>query len=106
LVTPVPLSVPPDQVVAPVTVTVSLPVSVPLLCVKELVVIAFPVEKFSVPPPLIFSGPTFVAIAGDVKFSVPPFIFSGPTLVTIAGDIKFVVPPVAPVPPVTLYVPV
>ena len=85
LVTPVPLSVPPDQAVAPVTVTVSLPVRVPLLCVKELVVIAFPVEKFRVPPDR-FKPPTFVNVAGLVKLAVAPLL--------------------AVVAPVTLYVPV
>ena len=42
LVVPVPLSVPPDHVIALVTVKLSVPSSVPALWVSELVVIVFP----------------------------------------------------------------
>jgi hypothetical protein len=76
-VTPLPLSVPPDHVSSPLTVNVSIPVNVPELWFTVAVVIAFPVEKFNVPP-LIVNGPTLVTVTGTTKFATPLAVTSVP----------------------------
>src|SRR5262245_51300409 len=76
-VAPLPDIDPPDQ--ASVPVTVSLPVKVPLDSVRDAVLMALPL----------------------LKFSVPPATASGPTAWTLLPLLKVAVPPLAVVPPLT-----
>src|SRR5262245_49316696 len=78
-VAPLPDIDPPDQASVPVTVTVSLPVKVPLDSVRDAVLMALPL----------------------LKFSVPPATASGPTAWTLLPLLKVAVPPLAVVPPLT-----
>src|SRR5437762_8281303 len=71
LVTPVPPIVPPDQVIRPLTLIVSVPVRVPLERFTVVVLMVSPLDKFSVPP-LTASGPTLFTNTAVAKFPVPP----------------------------------
>src|SRR5580704_15117184 len=82
-VTPVPDIVPPVQVVAPLTVSDSLPVSVPPDSVSVL-------GDSAGPLPLTFSVPALIVTEGPSVETTP---------------VRFTVPPLTVMPPVTLYDP-
>ncbi len=66
-----PLIVPPEKVVAPLTVRLSEPVSVPPESVSVDAVIASPLVKVKVPP-VRDSGPTLCTVAPLLNVRLPP----------------------------------
>ncbi len=87
-----PVIVPPVHVVAPLTVTLSVPPSVPEPdSVNALRLTGDPVTKFNVPP-LTVVNPVGEYEIPVLKLVVPPDTVTAPAPVTLAGKLKVFVP--------------